>query len=236
MNPLTIEDAKKLSSGVKKIMKRIKKTNVVLCPPYVYLPLLQNIPTSNLFLGAQNANPEMLGSLTGEVSYAQISQFKAEYVIIGHSERRKMGEDDEMVNRKVRSVLSAHMNAIICVGEATRDHNGEYMLFIKDQIIKALKDVSKKNIPQVVIAYEPIWAIGAREAMSTIDLHEMSIYIKKVLRELYGILADSVLILYGGSVDKNNAGELVREGMVSGLLVGRQSLNAKDFAEIDSIK
>ncbi len=240
MYPLMLDEVKKLSSVVKKISSTLKRTNVVVCPPFVYIPLLQKLPTKNLFLGAQNVNAEMVGALTGEVSYAQISQFKVDYVIVGHSERRKMGEDDDLINKKVRSIVSAGMNAILCVGESTRDHNGDYFNFVREQIVRGLKDVSKKNISQVVIAYEPVWAIGAREAMSSRDLHEMSIYIRKVLRELYGILGDSVLILYGGSVDRMNAGELVKEGNVSGLLVGRQSLDAKGFAEIiksvDAIK
>ena len=232
MNPLDLDDAKRLASGVKRAMKTVRKTNVVLCPPFVYLSPLVKIPSGALSLGVQNVNHEMLGSFTGEVSYAQVSEFKVDYVIVGHSERRKMGEDDELINKKVRSTVSSGMNAIVCVGESVRDHNGEYFTFIKDQITKALKDVSKKSISQVVIAYEPVWAIGAREAMNARDLMEMSIYIKKVLKDLYGILADSVRVIYGGSVDKTNAGDLVKDGNVSGLLVGRQSLDLNDFIKI----
>lgn len=232
MNPVSITEAKSLAVGVKRSMKNVKKTNVVLCPPFVYLSLLSSIPTNTLFLGAQNAHAEEFGSFTGEVSFNSLSQFKVSFVIIGHSERRKMGETDEIVNQKVRSVVTDGMAAIICVGESTRDHNGDYLGFIKNQILSALKDVPKKLLNHVVVAYEPIWAIGAKEAMTPRDLHEMSIYIKKVLKDYAGTLADDIRILYGGSVDRVNADSLVRDGNVSGLLIGRQSLKAKDFVEI----
>jgi triosephosphate isomerase len=232
MNPVRADDAKILANSIKRAMNNVKKTQVVLCPPFVYISLFNKLPTSNLFLGAQTANHETLGSFTGEVSYSQLYQFKVGFVIVGHSERRKMGENDEVVNKKVRSVVSNGMTAIICVGESVRDQHGDYFNFIKNQILSALKDVPKKLLPHVVIAYEPIWAIGAVEAMSPRDLQEMSIYIKKVLKDFGGPLADEVRILYGGSVDRVNADTLVREGNVSGLLIGRQSLVSKDFIEI----
>lgn len=231
MNPITVNDAKKLATDVRKNLTTIKKTTVVLCPPFVYLTAV-SASKSSVLIGAQDAFYEIQGSFTGEISPAQLSGFNVDYVILGHSERRKMGETDELINKKVRSVISSGMNAVVCVGESNRDSGGEYFHTIKEQIEKALKDVSKKSISQVVVAYEPVWAIGAKEAMTSRDLHEMSIFIKKVLKDLYGILSDGVQIIYGGSVDKLNAGELVREGNVSGLLVGRQSLVAKDFAQI----
>jgi triosephosphate isomerase (TIM) len=232
MNPVSVAEAKSLAVGVKRAMKNVKKTNVVLCPPFVYLPALSGIPTNTLFLGAQNAHDEELGSFTGEVSFSELGQFKVSFVIIGHSERRKIGETDELINKKVKSVVGCGMTAIICVGESTRDHNGDYLGFIRNQILQALKDVPKKLLNHVVIAYEPIWAIGAKEAMTPRDLHEMSIYIKKVLKDFAGNLTDDVKILYGGSVDKVNCDSLIKEGNVSGLLIGRQSIKAKDFVEI----
>ncbi len=124
------------------------------------------------------------------------------------------------------------MTAIICVGESTRDHNGDYFNFIKHQIHSALKDVSKKLLNHVVIAYEPIWAIGAKEAMSPRELLETSIFIRKVLKDSFSVSADDIRIIYGGAVDRVNADLIVRDGGVSGLLVGRQSLVPKDFVEI----
>ena len=232
MNPESLEEARKIAGDVKRAMKKIVRTNVVLCPPFVYLSPLSNVPAKSLFIGAQNANSESMGAFTGEVSYSELYQFNVRFVIVGHSERRKIGETDEVVNKKVKSVVGGGMTAIVCVGESVRDRNGDYFNFIRGQIISALKDIPKKLLERVVIAYEPIWAVGAKEAMSPRDLLETSIFIKKVLRDLYGAPSDDVRILYGGAVDRVNCDLLVREGEVSGLLVGRESLKSKDFIEI----
>lgn len=232
MNPTSLEEAKSIADTVKRSTKNVKKTQIVLCPPFVYLSLLSNIKSNVLFLGAQDAHPETLGSYTGEVSFAELDQFGVSFIIVGHSERRKMGESDELINKKVKSVVNSGMTAIVCVGESLRDHHGDYFNFIKHQIISALKDISKKSLDRVVIAYEPIWAIGAKQSMSPEDLLETSIFIKKVLKDMYGAMSEGVRILYGGSVDRANCNRLVRDGNVSGLLIGRESLRAKDFVEI----
>lgn len=235
MNPTRVEDAKAIVSKTKTTAKNLKRTQVVVCPPFIYIPLFAKGKSSKFFLGAQNAHSETEGSYTGEVSYSNLYQFGVRFVVIGHSERRKMGETDDMVNRKVKSVVNSGMSAIVCVGERERDHNGDYLDFIKNQIIDALRDVPKKLTNQIVIAYEPIWAIGASSSMDARELHQMSIYIKKVLNEMFGAYSDEVRVLYGGSVDKNNAEELVREGNVAGLLVGRESLKPQGFSEIVKI-
>ncbi len=234
MFPERLDEAKKIVNEVKKVSKKIKRTNVVLCPPHIYIPIFSGLK-SPIKLGAQDTNAERAGSLTGEVSVSQIEQFNVGYVIVGHSERRKMGESDEEINKKIRSVVDYGMTAIICVGEAVRDHNGEYLNFIKNQIYSGLKNIDKKNLSQVVVAYEPIWAVGAKEAMSPRDVHEMSLFIKKVLKDMFGDYSSLVSVLYGGAVDRVNAETLVRDGDVAGLLIGRQSLVAKDFVEIIKI-
>ncbi len=232
MNPVDIEDAREIVKKVKLVGSKLKKSQVVVCPPFVYTSLFSK-KSSNFFLGAQNANHEMLGSFTGEVSYSMLYQLGVRFVILGHSERRKMGETDELVNRKVKSVVNdGGMTAIVCVGESTRDHNGDYLELIRRQIQVALNDIPKKLLSQVVIAYEPVWAIGSAQAMSPRDLHEMSIYIKKILNDMFSIASEDIRIIYGGSVDSVNADELIKEGNVSGFLVGRQSLVPKDFIEI----
>jgi triosephosphate isomerase (TIM) len=235
MFPERHEEAKKIVAEVKKITPKLKKTTVVICPPFIYIPLFSKLGRGSLKLGAQNTNPESQGSFTGEVSVSQIEQFGVDFVIVGHSERRKMGETDLEVNKKIRSVINYGISPILCVGEAVHDHNGDYLDFIKNQIVLGLKGVEKKNISKVVIAYEPIWAVGAKEAMKPNDVHEMTIYIKKVLSDMYGEYAGGVSILYGGAVDKFNAEKIIKEGNVSGFLVGRQSLVPKDFVEIIKI-
>jgi len=232
MNPESQDDAKNIVKEIKKVSTSIKKTNVVLCPPFVHLSLFENSLKSPLFLGAQNTNHEYRGSFTGETSPTQLYDLGVRYVIVGHSERRKLGEDDELINKKLRAVVGGGMTAIVCVGESVRDESGDYFGFIKNQILHALRDVPKKLLGQVVVAYEPIWAIGAKESMSPADLLETSIFIKKVLHDSFGIAGDFIQVLYGGSVDKTNADRLVKEGNVSGLLIGRESLKPKDFVEI----
>ncbi len=232
MNPASLAEAKKIAGDVKKGLRSIKKTEVVLCPPAIFLGNLANTPSTLLFLGAQDAYPEPMGAYTGEISFLQMLDFKVSFVIVGHSERRGMGESDEVVNRKVRAVVGEGMTAILCVGEAVRDKDGNYLDFLRHQLSTALRDINKKHLDHVVVAYEPIWAVGAKYAMTSRDVHETAIFIRKTLRDMFGALADSVRIIYGGSVDVVNAKEIVREGNVAGLLVGRESLKAKNFLQI----
>jgi triosephosphate isomerase len=232
MNPKTVVEAKKIAVDLKSAMRGVKNVEVVMCPPFVYLPILSQTVSTTLLLGAQNAFSEPLGAHTGEVSFAQLLQFKVGFVIIGHSERRAMGETDEMLNKKVLAVTNEGMTAILCVGEKIRDKQGDYFATVREQIVADLKNFSKKSLDHLVIAYEPVWTIGGREAMQTREIHEMFIFIKKVLREIFGTLGDSARIIYGGSVFPENAGEIIRDGFVQGLLVGRDSVNSKNFAEI----
>ena len=203
-----------------------------MCPPFVYLPIIAPMTSPTVLLGAQNAFEVPAGAHTGEVSFSQLPQFNVDFVIVGHSERRAMGESDEIINKKVLAVTNEGMTAILCVGEKIRDKQGDYFAVVREQIVSDLKNFSKKSLSSLVVAYEPVWAVGSNAAMSPRDIHEMFIFIKKVLRDLYGTLGDSVRIIYGGSVFPDNAGEIIRDGFVQGLLVGRDSLNAKNFSEI----
>ena len=232
MNPQRAEDAKSIAQKVKRNSRNIRKTQIVLCPPFVYIPAIASSAGGNIFLGAQDVFYEQSGNFTGEISAEQLARLKTNFVIVGHSERRQMGESDEVVGKKIREVLEFGMSPILCVGEKERDPNGDYYNFIKHQIQTGLKEASKKFIVNLVVAYEPVWAIGAKEAMKASELHEMSIFIRKVLKDLFGDLSLGIRILYGGSVDRVNAENLVKEGNVSGLLIGRVSLNATDFIEI----
>ena len=232
MNPTSLEEAKKIAQGVKRATRGVRKTDIVLCPPFVYLSPLSTLVGGHLSLGAQNANEGAVGAMTGEVSYSELYQFGVKFVIVGHSERRKMGESDEVINKKVKAVVGGGMTVIVCVGESVRDKDGDFYDFIKRQIVLALKDVSKKSLSQVVMAYEPLWAVGAKTAVEPLELYEMSIFIKKVLKDLFGVFSADVLVLYGGDADRVNSEKLVRDGNVDGLLIGRESLRTKDFIEI----
>lgn len=232
MNVAIVPEAKKIVSQVKKKTTKLRNVEIVFCPPFIYLQALAGMVKGKWKLGAQNVFGEESGSYTGEVSGVQLRQFGVSYIILGHSERRNMGETDEMVNKKIISVLRARMVPVVCIGESVRNDHGEHLEFIKNQISKTFAGISKGSISDVVIAYEPIWAIGAKEAMVPRDIHEMTIYIKKCLREMFGLYASGVQVLYGGAVNPRNTSEIIRDGFVDGLLVGRDSIEAENFIEI----
>ena len=235
MYPVNLKDAKANFVGIKKIASTLRNVQTVICPPFVYASELQKLVTGHrCVVGAQNAWIENEGAYTGEVSPAMLSSLKLSYVIIGHSERRAIGEADELVNKKVLAATKAGLTAVLCVGERERDVDGAYLKLISAQIKTALHGITKKDLKQIVIAYEPIWAIGkhALRASSTDDALEVTILIKKTLADLYGKDGASVAILYGGSVDAKNAWEFLLKSQVNGLLVGRASLDSKVFGEI----
>lgn len=235
MYPVSLKDAKAKFVGIKKVASMLRTVQTVVCPPFVYAGELKKLVTGHrCILGAQNVWTENEGAYTGEISPTMLTSLGLGYVIIGHSERRAMGETDELVNKKVLAGVKAGLTVVLCVGESERDLDGEYMKYIAGQLKIALHGIQKKDLAQIVIAYEPIWAIGkhALRAASTDDALEVSILIKKTLADLYGKDGAVVSILYGGSVDAKNAWEFLLKSQVDGLLVGRASLDPKVFGEI----
>lgn len=237
MNPFSEKEVERILNGVKKTATRLKKTQVVICPPFIYFNNLRKIigKSANLSLGAQNAFWEIDGAFTGEVSPEMIKNYGGSYVILGHSERRALGETDEMVSKKAMACLKTGLKTVVCVGEKIRDEQGDYLVFLRDEIRASLNKIQKRFLRNLIIAYEPIWAIGKKdtEAMLPADIHEMAIYVKKVLSEIYGQgRALAVPILYGGSVGGENTGEIIKNGGVDGLLVGHQSFKPENFIEI----
>lgn len=239
MNPTSIKDGEKMFSNISKNLKNIKKTEVVIAPPYVFIEKLSKIKTSKVKLGAQNVFEENgangTGAYTGEVSAVMLENLKVKYVIVGHSERRANGETNTEINKKIKSSLSAGMTPVLCVGENVRDESHEYLNIISNQITECLFGLSKNDITDVVVAYEPVWAIGkgaVREATGS-EFLEVSIYIKKVLSDKFK--NSNVKILYGGSVHPQNSLEFLTEGKADGFLVGRDSLDVKKFIEIINI-
>ncbi len=231
-NPSTHEAAKNIVKNIKRVASQLKKTITVLCPPFVFLSDLGKgeQPYSK---GAQDVSVFEVGSHTGEVSAEMLRDCEVEYTIVGHSERRKMGETDAVVANKIVALHFAGVTAVMCVGEDNRDSGGQYLDILKNQIKHSLAGVEKKNLSYLAVAYEPVWAIGATQAMSGADVHETTIFIKKTLVDLFGQeYVTKIPILYGGSVNFRNAGEIVRDGHVDGLLVGRESINPEGFNEI----
>ncbi len=242
MNPVHLKEANQLFTSTKKTANALRNVETVVCPPFIFLSNLKSTG-HRCVVGAQDAFFEPEGSFTGSISYLQLKNLSIKYVILGHSERRAMGETSEMVGQKVKSVLKGMMTPIICVGESVRDEKGSYLEFIKIQIQEALSGLSKNSAKDIVIAYEPLWAIGktATRQATEKEIFEMTIFIKKVISDLYGMKSvPPTKILYGGSVDEKNTESILKEGMVDGLLIGRASLDSKKFAQMlkkaDSIK
>jgi len=234
MNPTNLVSAKKLFSAVLRGSKTIKKTNIVICPPFVYLQSLLS-SSKKISLGAQDVYFEEKGAFTGEISPEMLYDLRLTYVIVGHSERRRAGETNEIVGRKLTAILSSGLDPILCIGEESRDAHGEYLSFLTKQIVSALKNVPKKDLKYVTVAYEPLWAIGRTEkdAIDAHVLHQTSLFIRKVLTQQFGAKdAKNVRIIYGGSVEPENATDLIQNGGVSGFLVGHASLSSKTFLDI----
>lgn len=238
MNPTTVGAAKRLFSAIKRGVARVDRIRVVVAPPAVYIFELDRLKgtSKRVALGAQNVYWEKSGAHTGELSVPMLKDLGVSYVIVGHSERRAKGASDEAVNKSTKAVLSGGMTPIVCVGEKKRDTGGNYLSFVERQIRVALSGIPKTKLASVVIAYEPIWAIGTGETATPADVHEMKLFIQKVLTRIYGrSYAYKIRILYGGSVYAKNAEELLTEGNADGFLIGGSSLKPEEFVEIMQI-
>lgn len=238
MNPPTAGNAKKLFLEIReRLARRRASVRVVVAPPTPFISDLAKLsPSGRIELGAQDVSLEKEGAFTGEVSAAMLASVNARLVIVGHSERRAQGEDDEHVAKTLMQALAAKLTSVLCVGEVTRDRNGNYFTEVERQLTRAVQDVTKPMLANLAIAYEPVWAIGTGTDAAPADVHEMRLFIQKVLADRFGKKeALAVPILYGGSVTPRNADALVREGHIDGFLVGGASLRAHDFAEIVTI-
>ena len=235
MNPQSKKEAEILFKKISILIKNIKNTEIIICPPFPFLFIKEKIKNKSIKLGSQDVFYEKEGSYTGEISAGMIKDFGAEYVLVGHSERRTLGDTDEQVNKKVLATLKSKMSPIFCIGESDRDTNGFYLSFIKQQIIEGLLNVPKPQMKNIIFAYEPIWAIGssATRVATPVEFTEIRIFIKKIIADLYDVkTANSIRIIYGGSVNPLNAESFIKEGGADGLLVGRDSLNPKKFSAI----
>lgn len=234
MNPASAEDAKTIAKKTRSIAANLKRTEVVACPPFVFVPLAASRTSAkNYSLGAQSASVDEAGAHTGEVSAAMLKSLGVEYVIAGHSEERAAGDTDEVVGKRIMRILEAGLTAVVCIGEKVREENGSHFDFLRDQIKNTFANVHVEKAKSIVLAYEPVWAIGAKEAMVPEQVHEMSIFVKKVFADVFSQeAAMKVKVLYGGSVNFRNAAEIMNIGKVDGLLVGRESVNMPGFTEL----
>lgn len=231
----SLEKAKKLFALSKRLSIAIKRVKIVLAPSAPYLGLLAKANRSRIAFAGQDISITTIGAATGEVSGSALKSAGASHVIVGHSERRAMGETDEMVSDKVRRALANGLVPIVCVGERERDHDAQYLRFIKKQIATVYEPLKAQERLKIVIAYEPVWAIGksASEALPERDLAEMVLYIRKVLGEyLMSKSVEMVPVLYGGSVEVGNIRDLAGGSAVDGFLVGHASVNPDTFSSL----
>ncbi|OGZ41970.1 MAG: triose-phosphate isomerase [Candidatus Ryanbacteria bacterium RIFCSPHIGHO2_02_FULL_45_43] len=236
MNPNSPDAARKLFYEIRKGARRFQRVHIVICPPFVFLPLFKKLTDNSggISLGSQNLFWEGAGAYTGEISGAMIRGVGGEYVIVGHSERRAhLAETDEMVRKKLKASFDARLKPVLCVGEVKRDGEGKYFRFIQKQLASALKGVPRSCLSSLAVAYEPVWAIGTGKPATPDDVLEMALFIEKTLSTMFSRkIAAKIRILYGGSVDSANAPEFLVKGRVAGFLVGGQSLHAERFLAI----
>ncbi len=234
MNPLTLKEAEGILLSVKKETRKNREVEVVICPPFIYLPLL--LKKSALAVGAQDCFWLESGAYTGEISALMLKKLGCQYVIIGHSERRtNFGETDEVVNKKLKAALAAELNPIVCLGGTENERKEERIaVVIKKQIEAAFKDipVNQLSSSRISIAYEPVWAIGTNNPCGIEESRVARLLIEKTLEEtLETKTFKNLRLLYGGSVNKENAKDYIGKAGFVGLLVGGASLKP-EFVEI----
>jgi triosephosphate isomerase len=234
----TIAEAIELANGLKREFYKLKNQaiDVVLCPPFTALSeVCEVLVDTDIKLGAQDVHWKEEGAFTGEVSCKMLKDVGCQFVIIGHSERRQyFAETNETVNKKVRAALSAGLTPIMCVGETLNEREkGLTFKVLDDHVHNGLRDITQEEISKVVIAYEPVWAIGTGRTATPVQAEEAQKYIRDLLSKVYNnAIADNVRIQYGGSVKPENITELMKQPDIDGALVGGASLDVESFGEI----
>lgn len=233
----TVPEGVKLAKEVNEALKDASvKCDVVIAVPFTHLTAIDAVIDQNkLGLGAENCADKKSGAFTGEVSAAMVASTGAKYVILGHSERRQYyGETAETLREKVLLALENGLKVIFCVGEVLEQReNGSYLQVVKEQIEKSLFNLSEADFGKIILAYEPVWAIGTGKTATDDQAQEMHAYIRKTIAEKYGeVVADDTTILYGGSCKPSNAQALFAKPDVDGGLIGGASLDAASFMGI----
>ncbi|MBF0485457.1 MAG: triose-phosphate isomerase [Candidatus Omnitrophica bacterium] len=238
----TVNEAVELVNGLKREVSDITAVDVVVCPTFVNLAVVADmLVDNNIKLGAQNLFWENEGAFTGEVSAPMLKAVGVEYVIIGHSERRQyFHETNDTVNKRLKSALKAGLLPIVCVGENLAEREGGKTFdVVKDHITGSLAGLSPEDMGKVVVAYEPVWAIGTGKTATSAQAQEVHKFIRETLTKMFGgAVADGVRIQYGGSVKPENTADLMFQPDIDGALVGGASLKVDSFAAIvkNSIK
>lgn len=236
---LNLSEAQDLAFKIKSGLTADLKAEAGICPPFVYLPAISSITKgSNLYLGSQNMSQKESGALTGEISPIMLKDFSVQMVIIGHSERRQhFHETDEDVNQKIKTALKHNFIPVFCVGEELKVREaGQAEKWVTSQITAGIKDLTKEQMEKLIIAYEPIWAIGTGKICSGEDANKIIKTIRNVIKEKFSNeTAEKVRILYGGSVKSDNFHEHIKFSDIDGGLVGGASLQAEEFLRLVSL-
>lgn len=232
----TIPEALDLVNGLKKNCGNVKDREILVCPPFTALYAVSAaLKGSNIKVGAQNLFWEMKGAFTGEIAPGMLADAGCKYVIIGHSERRQyFGETDETVNKKMKAAFASGLTPIVCVGEtlAEREKNITFSV-VERQVKNGISGLTPEQSKVLVIAYEPVWAIGTGKTATPQQAEEVHAYVRKLYGELYGAeVSDAVRILYGGSMKPDNISELMKQPNIDGGLVGGASLEVDSFTKI----
>lgn len=234
-NPKNIKEALALTRHYSQLKKLAKNVELGIALPFIFLPAAQKEFGKGLPLYAQTLSDAKDGAHTGEVGAAQLTSIGIKNVVLGHSERRARGNTNEEIAGQVENALAENMHVVLCVGERARHADAEHINFVEKQLESALFGIKKTDAPNITIAYEPVWAIGAAatRAATENEIYEMTITIRKKLVELFGRTAGGdIRILYGGSVNTENCESLLSIHHIEGLLVGRASLDAKEMKSI----
>lgn len=229
------EVEKKINLLYKNLGKDKTKIDLIIAPSFLHLSRLRMFFKKTITLSAQDTSVFENGSHTGEVTAGSIKDANIDYVIIGHSEKRELGDTNETVLLKVQNAIKNDLKIILCIGEKERDETVQYLKVIENQILSIFGNIDKKKIENIIIAYEPVWAINNKNNLS-IDahsLHSMVIYIRKILLEKYGEgISKNINIVYGGSITDLNSQDIMWNGEVQGLLIGRASWEVDSFIKI----
>lgn len=240
MNPVTLAGAKRLLLAIDKNIRKTKRAEVIICPPFVYLSNLVGAFTfakgfGGLAFGSQDCFWEKKGAFTGEVSPEMLSNVGCKYVIAGHSERRRyFHETDDVVNKKAKAAIGAGLRIILCVGETLKERKtGKTGEVLRRQLRAGLKEITPGQALNIIVVYEPVWAIGTGMACAPDEAAHARLRIKKMILVKFGKkMSESLPVLYGGSVNSKNAAPYVKEAGFNGLLVGGASLIGKEFVKI----
>jgi triosephosphate isomerase len=212
-----------------------ERVTVAVCPPFPYLlQVAETLRGSRIGLGAQNMYPEKEGAFTGEISPSMLLDVGCQFVILGHSERRhKLGETDSFINRKVLAALAAGLQVILCIGETLEERQNNHIEEVLErQLTCGLGQVKMTDLTRLVLAYEPVWAIGTGLTATPAQAQEAHVFVRRLLKEKFGEAADTLTIQYGGSVAPENVASLLAQPDVDGALVGGASLKADKFLTI----